>query len=55
MDVINTNPNMPDYFRSSSDREGDKRIYNKFSDVFLVIGFFEGMFRLKVKGAADHT
>ena len=43
VDVINANANMPDYFRSSTDREVDKgvswaltqRIHSEFSDVFF--------------------
>ena len=43
MDVINSNSNMSGYFRSSTNREADKkasqliiqRIYNDFIDVFI--------------------
>ena len=57
VDVTDANPNLPDYFRSSTDRETDKKeswvstqgINNTFSDVFSSTGYFEGMFRLQVK------
>ena len=49
--------NIPDYFRSSTNIEEDKRvsrlltmkIYNDFSDVFTGIGCFEGTLKLQVK------
>ena len=48
---------MADYFRSSTNREADKRtsqlitqrIYNEFRYVFTVNGCSDGMFRLQVK------
>ena len=45
MDVINSNPNMLDYFRSSTNKEADKKASQlimqknrELSDVFLEIG-----------------
>ena len=62
MDTINSNPNIPDYFRSSTDKEAEKKeshliiqnIHSKFSDVFTGIGCFKGTFKLQVRGGS-HT
>ena len=59
-DVVDTNSNMPDYFRSGSNRVSRQKIkpgintkmHNEFSDVFSGIGFFEGIFSLQVKGGS---
>ena len=57
MDVINNNPNMPDYFMSSINREADKRtsqliaqkVYNKLSDFFSGNGCFQGTFKMQAR------
>ena len=55
--------NMPDYFRSSSNREVDKgackiltkKIHNDFSDVFTGIGWCNGTIKLQVReGSHPH-
>ena len=60
VDANDTNANMPDYFRSSSNRAADKRtsevlttkIHNGFSDVFPGIGYFEGIFSLQARDSS---
>ena len=57
VNVMNTNSNMPDYFRCNTDREADKRasqlitqrIHNEYIDVLTGIGCFDGTFRWQVK------
>ena len=61
VDVINTNSNMPDYLKSSTDREADtraswlitQRIHNEIIDVFIGIESFDGTLRLQVKDASQ--
>ena len=56
-DVISTTSNMPDYFRSNTDREADKRAgqlttqrtNNELSDNFTRIRCSDDTFRLQVK------
>ena len=48
---------MPNYFRSSTNGEGDKKasrliteeIHSKFGDIFSAIGFYEGTLKLLVR------
>ena len=63
MDFINNDPNISNYFRSSTNKGGDKeasrlitqKIHSKFSDIFTGIGSFKGTFKLQVsKGIHPH-
>ena len=55
------NTNMPDYFRSSTNKAADKRannaltnkIHNEFSYVFSATGCFQGTFSLLVKDGSQ--
>ena len=56
-DAHDNNTDLPDYFRSSTNRAADKgaseiltnKIHNEFNDIFPSIDHFEGTFTLQVK------
>ena len=57
VDVTNDCTNMPDHFRSSTNREADKetsriltkKIHSDFSDIFMSVSWFYGTFKLQVR------
>ena len=57
MDVINNNPNIPDYFRSSTNKEADKeesrliqqKIHGEISDVLTRFGCLKSTFKLQMR------